>query len=270
MKKALFWVLAFLVAAGTMVFQRMTGPTYPKSGQASVAGQTVKFRLPRSAEIAQDAEIVIPAPSAETAGYVEFKRFKTEDPWSRFPLVRRNGSLVGFLPKQPMAGKLAYRVVLLEGDREIPLTGNQPVVIRFRGAVPAWVLIPHVLAMFLAMLLAARAGLAALDKTDRPLVYAKWAALLLFLSGFILGPLMQYYGFGKLWTGFPFGRDLTDTKTLVAMIGWILALRAGRKGRDARGWVMAAAVLFLIIFLIPHSLLGSELDYSTISASPRR
>ena len=41
-----------------------------------------------------------------------------------------------------------------------------------------------------------------------------------------------------------------------------LALIAGRKGKPARGWVLAAAILLLIVFLIPHSLLGSELDYS--------
>ena len=39
----------------------------------------------------------------------------------------------------------------------------------------------------------------------------------------ILGPLTQYYAFGALWTGFPFGIDLTDNKTLIALIGWIIA-----------------------------------------------
>jgi hypothetical protein len=118
--------------------------------------------------------------------------------------------------------------------------------------------------MLLAMLFAARAGLAALDKKSKPIAYAKWAAIFLFVSGFILGPLMQYYGFGVLWSGFPWGHDLTDNKTMVAMIGWIVALRAGRKGKEARGWVLAASILCLAVFLIPHSLLGSELDYSTL------
>jgi hypothetical protein len=73
---------------------------------------------------------------------------------------------------------------------------------------------------------------------------------------------VQKFAFGALWTGFPFGYDLTDNKTLIAFIGWIIAIIAGRNGRPARGWVLAAAILLLIIFLIPHSLLGSELDYS--------
>jgi hypothetical protein len=267
MRKTLLWILAFCVAAGTMVYQRLTGPTYPLRGSAFINEQTVKFRLPRSAENTADGEVRVPVMGADVGGYVEYKRFKTDDPWSKFPMVRKDKDLVGYLPKQPRAGKLAYRVVIVQLDKEYPLTGADPVVIRFRGAVPAWILIPHVLFMFLAMLLAARAGLAALDKTSNPQTFAKWAALFLFLSGFILGPLMQYYGFGKLWTGFPLGKDLTDTKTLVAMIGWLVALFAGRKGRPARGWVLAAAVLFLIVFLVPHSVMGSELDYSKVPAA---
>lgn len=264
MKKFLLWFLAFLIAAGTMVYQRMTGPTYPKRGAVVVQGAEVKFRLPRSSENLKDCEVAVAVKGDDVAGFIEFKRYKTEDPWSKFPMVRKDDRLVGFLPKQPRAGKLLYRVVLVQGETEIPLTGEEPVIIRFRGAVPVWVLIPHVLTMFLAMLLAARAGLAAFDKKSKPIAFAKWAAIFLFVSGFILGPMMQAFAFGPLWTGFPFGHDMTDNKTLVAMIGWIVALRAGRKGKEARGWVLAASLLFLAIFLIPHSVLGSELDYSTL------
>jgi hypothetical protein len=42
----------------------------------------------------------------------------------------------------------------------------------------------------------------------------------------ILGPVVQKFAFGEYWTGFPFGTDLTDNKTLIAFIGWIIALVA--------------------------------------------
>jgi hypothetical protein len=38
-----------------------------------------------------------------------------------------------------------------------------------------------------------------------------------------------------------------------------------RRGKPARGWVLAASILLLVVFLIPHSLLGSELDYSKMA-----
>jgi hypothetical protein len=46
------------------------------------------------------------------------------------------------------------------------------------------------------------------------------------------------------------------------MLAWVVALVAGRGGRKNRGWVLAASVVTLIVFLIPHSLLGSELKYT--------
>jgi hypothetical protein len=175
---------------------------------------------------------------------------------------RQNDSLVAALPNQPPAGKLQYKVVLSYQGKETSLTGEEPVIIRFKGAVPLWILIPHVIVMFMAMLFSARAGLEAIRPKSNPRKLALWTTGLLFVGGFILGPLVQKFAFGALWTGFPFGYDLTDNKTLIAFIGWIIAIFAGRKGRPARGWVLAAAILLLIVFLIPHSVLGSELDYS--------
>ena len=265
MRKTLLWILAVIITLAAAFYQRMTGPTYPYRGKADVGGAEVKFKLPRSAENVKDCEVSIKAPAADIAGTVEYKRYKTEDPWTEIPMDRKDDKLVAFLPKQPMAGKLAYTVLLIKDEQQVSLTGADPIIIRFKGVVPMAVLIPHVLIMFLAMLFSTRAGLAALDRKINPRKLALWAAALLFIGGFILGPLVQHFGFGPYWTGFPLGFDLTDNKTLIAMIGWIIALIAGRKGKPARVWVLAAAILLLIVYTIPHSLLGSELDYSKLN-----
>ena len=79
-------------------------------------------------------------------------------------------------------------------------------------------------------------------------------------GGMILGPIVQKYAFGELWTGIPFGWDLTDNKTLIAVAAWILAVIMNRK-REKPGYTIAAAVILLLVYSIPHSLFGSELDY---------
>ena len=262
MKKTLLWVLAFLITAATAVYQRMTGPTYPLNGKAALSGGEVAFELPRSAEITADCEVGIDTADPDVGGRLLYKRFKTSDPWTESPLERRDGRLVGFLPKQPMAGKLAYRVILLDGGREISLSGDEPVVIRFKGHTPLPLLLAHVLVIFAAMLFSTRAGLAALDRQSDPRRLAVWTAILLFAGGFILGPLMQKFAFDAWWTGFPLGTDLTDSKTLFAMLVWLVAIVAGRRGKQYRRWVLAASVVTFVIFLIPHSLLGSELKYT--------
>jgi hypothetical protein len=160
-----------------------------------------------------------------------------------------------------MAGKLAYRVILTDRGKETSIGGDKEIVVRFKGRVPTPLLLAHVLVIFAAMLFSTRAGIAALDRGSDPRRLALWTAVLFFVGGFILGPLMQKFAFDAWWTGFPLGRDLTDSKTLLAMLAWIVALVAGRGGRKNRGWVLGASVVTLIVFLIPHSLLGSELKH---------
>ena len=76
---------------------------------------------------------------------------------------------------------------------------------------------------------------------------------------------MQWYAFGEFWTGFPVGHDLTDNKTLIAVVAWIIALVAIRRSpAQARWWVLSAAVVTFVTFVIPHSVLGTELDYSAV------
>jgi hypothetical protein len=267
MKNAALWILAFLITASTAVYQRLTGPSYPFRGKTTVKNSEISYRLPRTHETGKDCLVQIETKNPDIEGVLLYKRFKTTDPWSEVPMEQLGHSLAGALPSQPPAGKLAYKVFLSYEGQKTSLSGENPLIIRFKGPVPTWLLIPHVVVMFLAMLFSARAGLEALRPHSNPRKLALWTTGLLFVGGFILGPAVQKMAFGSLWTGFPFGYDLTDNKTLIAFIGWIVAVIAGRKGKPARAWVLAAAILLLVVFLIPHSLFGSELDYSKVSAS---
>jgi hypothetical protein len=177
--------------------------------------------------------------------------------------VPEGAVLLGFLPHQPIAGKLDYRVVLESGGERVSLPERGAIVTRFRGDVPGVFLLPHILLMFVGLLLSTRAGLEALVPGSDTRKLALWAFGLLTVGGMIFGPIVQYYGFGDLWTGVPFGWDLTDNKTLIFVILWGWAIYAGRGGRDARKAVLVAAVVTLAVYLIPHSVLGSEFDYST-------
>ena len=193
-------------------------------------------------------------------GFVEFRRHGTGDDSTRLEMARHGESLVALLPHQPPAGKLDYQVVLVKGTATARLSG--PATLRFRGDVPAWVLVPHILAMFLGMMWATRAGL---EKFSPSPDYGKLIAgtlLLLGIGGLILGPAVQKYSFDAWWTGWPIGADLTDNKTAVAWLAWLAAWIAHRRGTASTGWwALAAALVTLIIFAIPHSMFGSELRY---------
>lgn len=266
MRNAALWLLAILITASSAVYQKMTGPTYPLRGKVELNGKQISFELLRSHGGPTDCPIRIKVPDQGIQGRLSYKRHKTADPWETRPMARDGDTLAGALPHQPPAGKLEYKVILMSQGTEVSLTGEEPVIIRFKGAVPNWLLIPHVAVMFLAMLLSTRAGIEALRKKANPRRLALWTLGLVFVGGMILGPLVQKYAFGVLWTGVPFGTDLTDNKTLIALFGWAAAVIAGRRGKPARGWVLGASILLLAVYLIPHSLLGSELDYSKLNS----
>ena len=86
-------------------------------------------------------------------------------------------------------------------------------------------------------------------------------AVTLFIGGFILGPLVQHVAFGPWWTGFPFGTDLTDNKTLISFLFFIAAL-ATLKWKHNKWMVALAVLVMLAVFTIPHSKNGSEYDYA--------
>jgi hypothetical protein len=113
------------------------------------------------------------------------------------------------------------------------------------------------------MLLSTLAGILALVKNKKHVMYGRITFFALFIGGMILGPVVQKYAFGEFWTGIPLGWDLTDNKTLIAVIAWFIAIIGNRKGNNRPWLTVTAAVILLIIYSIPHSAMGSELDYST-------
>ncbi len=261
MRSGYLWALSFVLVAFAAVYQRMTGPTYPVRGSVNIAADEVRYSLPTSHPGESDAEIRLMVSDSTVQGSLELRRFRSDDEWSSRELERQGDSLVGVIPHQPPAGKVMYRIFLDRGGERIPLT-SEPVIIRFRGDVPAAVMLPHIVLMFLAMLFSTRAGFEALFKRQQVAKLTLWTIVTLGLGGMMLGPVIQKYAFGAFWTGWPWGHDLTDNKTVVAFLLWLLALWRTRRSPDARGWVLAASVVLFVIYMIPHSVLGSELDYT--------
>jgi hypothetical protein len=266
MRSKLLWTLAVVLTLGTLVYQRLTGPTYPLRGQVTIGGQVIKLKLTRSHGGPTDQPVRIVAPDTAVYATMLWRRHPTEDTWTAVDLTRQGDTLSAVLPRQPPAGKLAYQFRLMRGVDEV-IFPVEPAITRFKGDISAAIIIPHLVCMFGGMLLLMRAGIGALAKEPK---YPRWAmvGIVLFgLGGFVFGPWMQHQAFGPWWAGFPFGTDMTDNKTAVAMLAWLFALWRLRGGRDARGPVIAATVITLAVFLIPHSVFGSEIDWS--AGAPR-
>lgn len=260
----LLWVVAIIIALISSVYQRMTGPTYPLKGSIDIQGTAVEFKLKRSEVVSQDVVISLDVPDESITGYVTFRRYKSYDELTIIHLQRKNYVLETSLPRQPPAGKLMYSVYLVRNGKSVSLSGDEPVILRYKGFVPSYFLLPHILFMLLAMITSNRAALEVLFHRTRSYKYMMITIVSFFVGGLLFGPIVQKYAFGDFWTGIPFGTDLTDNKTIIAFMGWMFAWVMNSRGKRQPGWILGASILMLIIYLIPHSLFGSELDYTKI------
>ena len=256
MKKYVYWLLAIVITLVLSIYQRMTGPTYPQRVTIELNGESYKVKLPRSG-VQHDEVVKLKGVPSGVKSQLHYRRYPTTNDYTTVDFTWNDSVWQAALPVQPVAGKLQYYITVDGKDYQ----ANEPVVIRFRNDVPAYILIPHILLMFGAMLFAVYTFLLAVTRK----AYRKWLWITvgtLFVGGFILGPLVQHVAFGPWWAGFPYGTDLTDNKTLISFLFFVAAL-ATLKWKYNR-WVVALAVLLMVaIFSIPHSAYGSEYDYTT-------
>lgn len=264
-KNTILWIAAVVITLSSVYYQRRTGPTYPITGDIGINGQAITFSFPRSHDTGVDAPIAIEVPDESVTGEFSYRRYHSNDKWTTMPMARKGEVLTAAVPQQPPAGKVMYSITLIDAEGNRHLLDIEPVVMRFKGHIPLWILIPHILCMFASMLLGTRTGLEAVVKEPKTRIFAWWTLGVLVAGGLILGPIVQKFAFGAYWTGWPFGHDLTDNKTILAVLGWGFALWMNRKPNEKNlKWYWIAAIVHLVVYMIPHSALGSELDYTKL------
>ena len=155
----------------------------------------------------------------------------------------------------------------------LPEDEGESLRLRYKGEVSTLVLVLHVIFMFGAFFFMVMAALCANDLrkgigTKKLTVkMVRWLILFTFIGGWPLGFILNAQRFGPVWEGFPFGYDVTDNKTQIMFVFWLMVVLLGWGsfiGRSPetdrfgdREWsvaVLIASVLSLAIFLIPHSL----------------
>jgi len=271
-KAVILWFIAFTLTIAAAVYQRATGPTYPISGSIEIKGENIDYKLIRSSEIEDASAYTIMkfVASDNIEGEYKYRRFSSYDDWKYKKMERIGDTLVMKFPHLvELAGKYEYQVKFVSGDNYYYLT-EEPIKIRYKGIVPDYILIPHIFFMFLAMLFSTRTGIAAIFRERKStLIYTKLTIIFLLIGGLILGPLVQKFAFDAYWTGWPFGTDLTDNKTIVAFLFWILAWFMLRKhSKRSHLYPILASLVLMAVYMIPHSAMGSQYDYTKYQDKP--
>jgi hypothetical protein len=79
MKKFILWSLAFIITISAAIYQRHTGPTYPKDLDVTLNNNLYELKLVRSLALDERAEVKLSIPDTSVKARLFFKRYLTND-----------------------------------------------------------------------------------------------------------------------------------------------------------------------------------------------
>ena len=181
-----------------------------------------------------------------------------------------------YLPDLRKGARLRYWIsaVNVEGAKlRLPNDPGRFVTLKFKGTASMGVLIAHIAFMFGAFFFMVMSFFGAirilrgLEGTRSTVNAARWVLILSFIGGWPLGFILNHQTFGSLWEGYPFGYDITDNKTQVIFLLWLVSLlfawgsfTGAGEGKDRLGArpfayaILASFLVSLALFILPHSM----------------
>lgn len=222
---------------------------------------TVEVEVKASADITEPDVFLYYKSEQELFVVVAMSRFEEGRYFGKIPPHGR-GSLIRYY----IEGRSGRDLVV-----QVPGEGKPRFEFYFKGKPNRIVLIAHIIVVFLALFFFILAGYFAylgFGRRKAGLQAPRLGAagtVLFFIASIPLGMIIAYQTYGKPWTGFPVGNDLTDNKSLVILLYWAAATffyRGSALRKDpsfdilpvrAVNYVyLAGAVITIVFFLIPH------------------
>ncbi len=184
-----------------------------------------------------------------------------------------DGYFSAILPRGHIGDRLFYRIELTDERSvlaKIPQNGRKGFLVKYKGNISPYVLIPHIILIFASLFIAFLTffyGVKILKGDD----CVKQAAVLVLLTflfsligGILIGVEVTRQTFNEGWGGYPIGRDVTDTKTEIFVFFWLVTLIFGWNALRGKQMIIsdktfgilivASFSINLLAFLIPHSL----------------
>ena len=191
-------------------------------------------------------------------------------PMNRF----EEGRYFGKIPPHERGSLITYYIEGRAGQDlvvQVPHEAVEKFEFYFKGTPNRYVLIAHVVVIFAALFFFILAGYFAyrgLKQRKAGLHVPRLAlagTVLFFIASIPLGMIVGYQTYGKPWTGFPVGNDLTDNKSLFILLYYVAATffyRGSALRKDPSSDLLPARalpyvymtgfLLTVVLFLIPH------------------
>jgi hypothetical protein len=193
-----------------------------------------------------------------------------------------NDVFVAFIPYHKKGTQAWYYIEAQKqiGDTKLTVSlpdknspNFKPILLKFEGNVPPYVIISHVFCTFSAVLFSVLALFSAVDlkrgksTLKKSVIFSLFAFIFLFIGFFPLGWTLNYFAFGSLWEAFPFGSDVTDNKSQIVFLSWLVTLflvKGTILGKNPSKnlvsektysfMVIISFVVTVVMYLIPHSI----------------
>lgn len=180
------------------------------------------------------------------------------------------------MPELDKGTKIRYWITAAgAGGREVRLPEDParsfPLI--YKGTVSKAVLVAHIVFMFAAFFFMVMSYLGAIrilqgrEGKQGTVRAGRWVLACSFIGCWPLGFVLNRQTFGPVWEGFPFGYDITDNKTQLIFVFWLVSLLLVRgsffgrgEERDTLGprafaWaIIASFIASLVLFIVPHSI----------------
>ncbi|MCJ7508420.1 MAG: hypothetical protein MUO85_06775 [candidate division Zixibacteria bacterium] len=197
-------------------------------------------------------------------------------------LVQKTESTLRFVANIPTQekGKRAYYYIMVEDEQgnKVTLpdkieTIDPPFMLKFKGEVPLVVIIAHVFGMTAGLFFTFLAFFFAIDTLLGKDVLKRlgfsifFSAISVFVGGMLVGGMVTHYTFGGYWEGVPIGWDITDNKTLIIFLYWLIMLFLMKgtifkkdeklnllKPKSLATFTLIGVILTILLYLVPHSI----------------
>jgi len=229
-----------------------------------------------------DAQIpvkVIGANEVKLFYKIEEREFRSVD---MTPKEGKSDVFVASIPHHKKGTKAWYYIEAQNqiADKEIAVTlpdknspNFKPILLKFEGHVSPYIILSHVFCNFAAIFFSVLAIFSAVDlkkgksTLKKSVLFSLFAFIFLFIGFFPLGWALNYFTFGSLWEAFPFGTDVTDNKSQITFLFWLVTLLLVKgtilgknpsknlvSEKTYSTMVIISFVVTVVMYLIPHSL----------------
>jgi len=136
--------------------------------------------------------------------------------------------------------------------------------IRYEGKATFILLLSHILLMIMSLFLLIHALYYAMnylftgERETAIFRTVNIGTIAFFITGFPIGCVIEKQVLGNYWEGVPFGWDITDSKTLIILVIWVVLIWLQSKKkisvRTYAKWVIINTIITIVLFMLPHSL----------------